>query len=147
MAKRRLSDAEVLRQIPGARRRAQQSLVSEPHAKQVRFNGTRRAVYVLLTNGAAFEVPIELIPSLRTAGDTELADVRVGPAGVGIHWERLDTDLSVARLASAALGPAVLLRAAGSAGGASRTRAKTRAARANGLKGGRPRKSQSATAA
>jgi hypothetical protein len=40
----------------------------------------------------------------------------------------------------AAFGATVLLRAAGSVGGAARTRAKKRAARLNGMKGGRPRK-------
>jgi hypothetical protein len=72
--------------------------------------------------------------------DKELAEVKVGPAGASLRWERLDTDLSVATLASAALGATVLLRAAGSLGGCARTRAKKRAAHLNGMKGGRPRK-------
>jgi hypothetical protein len=94
----------------------------------------------VLTNGAAFEVPIDLVPALTAASDIELAEVVVGPAGAGPRWKSLDIDLSVATLASAALGATVLLRAAGSVGGAARTRAKKRAARLNGMKGGRPRK-------
>lgn len=147
MASRRLRDAEVLGQIAGARRRARESLLAEPHAREARFTRSRRTLYVLLTNGASFETPVHLVPALRCASDSDLAGVRVGPAGVGLHWEHLGVDLSVAKLATAALGPSILLRAAGSAGGSSRTPAKARAARANGRKGGRPRKAQRATAA
>jgi hypothetical protein len=140
MAKRSLSDAEILAQVAGARRRAQRKLRTEPHASRARFDKGQRALHVELTNGAAFEVPIDLVPVLADASDKELAEVEVGPAGVGLRWESLDTHLSVATLASAALGATVLLRAAGSLGGSARTRAKKRAARLNGMKGGRPRK-------
>jgi hypothetical protein len=140
MAKRSLSDAEILAQVPDARRRAQRGRRTEPHARRAGFDKGHRTLHVVLTNGAAFEVPIDLVPALAAAADKELAEVEVGPAGVGLRWESLDIDLSVATLASVALGATVLLRAAGSVGGAARTRAKKRAARLNGMKGGRPRK-------
>lgn len=140
MAKRSLSDAEILAQVPAARQRAQRKLLTEPHAQRARFDKGHRTLHVMLTNGAAFQIPIDLIPALKAVSGKELADVKVGPAGVGLRWERLDADLSVAALASAALGSTVLLRAAGSLGGSARTRAKQRAARRNGQKGGRPRK-------
>jgi hypothetical protein len=115
-------------------------LRTEPHANRARFDKGQRTLHVVLTNGAAFEVPVDLVSALAAASDKELAEVEVGPAGAGLRWESLDTDLSVATLASAALGATVLLRAAGSLGGSARTRAKKRAARLNGMKGGRPRK-------
>jgi hypothetical protein len=139
MARRSLSKAEILAQIPGARRRARRKLRTEPHASRASFDKGQRTLHVELTNGAAFEVPIGLVPSLAAASDKELAEVEFGPAGAGLRWESLDIDLSVATLASAALGATVLLRAAGSLGGSARTRAKKRAARLNGLKGGRTR--------
>jgi hypothetical protein len=130
-------DEEILAQIPAARRRAR---VSRPLAAKVRYQRTHRCVHVTLTNGATLVVPIDLIASLRRATDAELADVGVGIGGVGLRWERLDEDLSIAGLARIALGRQVLLSASGAAGGASRTAAKVEASRANGLKGGRPRK-------
>lgn len=140
MAKRTMSDAAIAAQIPRARVRAQRALQTKPHAREAHFERARRELRVLLSNGAAFTVPVALISGLKSASDQDLADVAVGPAGVGLRWHRLDADLSVAHLATLALGPGVLLRAAGSAGGSSRSRAKATAARTNGLKGGRPRK-------
>jgi DNA invertase Pin-like site-specific DNA recombinase len=55
-----------------------------------------------------------------------------------LHWEELDTDLSVAGLLAGLFGTrAHLARQAGSA----TSPAKAAAARANGAKGGRPRRS------
>ena len=137
MARRAISDADVLAQLPAARRRAQNA---HPLAAKVRYARVHRRLHVTLTNGATLTVPIDLIASLRRATDSELAAVRVGVAGVGLRWERLDEDLSVSGLARAALGRNGLLRASGAIGGASRTAAKVEASRRNGLKGGRPRK-------
>ena len=146
MAKHIVSDADVLAQVSAARRRAQRALRTRPHAKEAQYDRRSRSHHVVLTNGAAFAVPVDLVAGLEEASDTDLAHVAVGPAGVGLRWERLDADLSVAGLARVALGAEMLLRAAGSAGGAARSSAKGRAARLNGLKGGRPRKSTRRTA-
>ena len=93
-----------------------------------------------LTNGTTLVVPINLIASLRRASAQDVADVEIGVAGVGLHWARLDEDLSISGLARLALGRQVLLRASGAAGGLTRSAAKARASRRNGLKGGRLRK-------
>ena len=147
MAKHMVSDADVLAQVSAARRRARRALRTRPHAKEARYDRGRRRLHIVLTNGAAFAVPVDLVAALEEASDADLAHVTVGPAGVGLRWERLDADLSVAVLARVALGAHILLRAAASAGGAAQTSAKRRAARLNGLKGGRPRKSTRRTAA
>lgn len=135
-----LTDSKILAQVPAARQRAKHANPTSPHAKQARFDRTHRVVHIVLTNGAAFTVPVDLVSALHAASDKELANIRVGPGGLGLRWEGLDADLSVAHLATVALGADVLLRAAGAAGGSARTAAKSRASRLNGLKGGRPRK-------
>ena len=146
MTKRIASDAEVLAQSPAARERARQLRQHTPHAKTAYFDRAVRRIVVVLTNGASLVVPVGLVPVLRAASDKDLAEVVVGPAGVGLRWERLDADLTVASLARLALGAQVLLRAAGAAGGAVRTSAKARAARLNGLRGGRPPKTSGKSA-
>jgi hypothetical protein len=133
------SDRQVLAQVPAARRRAKRARLSTPHADRVRYDRSSRQLHIRLTNGAALTIPIALVPSLRAADDRDLREVTVGPAGVGLRWERLDADLTVASLVRLVLGTQALLRVAGSVGGAMRTTAKSRAARLNGLKGGRPR--------
>ena len=137
MARRVIRDEDILAQIPAARRRGN---ASHPVAATARYERAHRRLHVTLTNGATLLVPIDLIASLSRATDLDLADVSVGVAGVGLRWDRLDEDLSMSGLARVALGPQVLLRASGAAGGASRTAAKSQASRINGLKGGRPRK-------
>lgn len=139
MAKHRLSDAEVLAQVPAAEARARRSLRSKPHAAAARYERHKRRLRVELTNGTSFSLPVSLVPELSKASDAALAEVEVGAAGIGLHWERLDVDLSVAGLARFVLGTQALLQAAGAAGGLSRSSAKAEAARANGRKGGRPR--------
>lgn len=137
MANRVINDRDILAQIPAARRRAR---ASHPVAAEAHYDCAHRCLHVTLTNGATLLVPIDLVGSLRQASDRDLADVRVGVAGVGLRWERLDEELSISGLARVALGRQILLRASGAAGGASRTPAKAEASRANGRKGGRPRK-------
>ena len=143
MTRTRLSDQQVLAQVPAARRRAKRSLLNTPHAEQVRYDRGQRALHVRLTNGAALTIPIGLVPSLKSADDRALGRVTLGPAGVGLRWEQLDADLTVASLVRLVLGTQALSRVAGSVGGTARTQAKARAARLNGLKGGRPRNSAS----
>ena len=131
-----VSDSEILAQIPAARRRAQRDNL---RAVEVRYDRARRRLHVTLANGTGLVVPIDLIASLQRAADHDIAEVMVGVAGISLRWERLDEDLSMSGLVELAVGRRALLRAAGAAGGASRTAAKVRASRLNGLKGGRPR--------
>jgi hypothetical protein len=64
--------------------------------------------------------------------------VRISPSGDGLHWDDLDAHASLTGLMAGALNlrewaPRIL--------GQVRSEAKARAARANGAKGGRPRRS------
>src|SRR5687767_8037966 len=104
MTKRIIPDAAVRAQIPAARRRAQRLRQHVPHAKTVYLDRAGRRIVVVLTNGAELGIPVGLVPVLRDASDRDLADVVVGPGGVGVRWERLDADLTVAGLARFALG-------------------------------------------
>ena len=50
---------------------------------------------VHLVDGRTVAVPLEWFPRLRDATPEERADWRLIGRGVGIHWERLDKDVSV----------------------------------------------------
>ena len=140
MVRPTLTEAQIRAQIPAARRRAREALKTEPHAKRAWYDPRDRALHISLINGAGIVVPVAMIKAFQNVPDRQLAEVEVDYAGVGLHWEQLDADLSILGLARLALGSQTLLRAAGSAGGASRSVAKAKAARRNGLKGGRPRR-------
>jgi hypothetical protein len=139
MARVALSEREVRTQLRSARRRTERSRRTSPEALAVRFDSADRAVCIQLTNGAQMSLPASLVPGLKGASVRELREVVVGPAGLGLRWERLDLDLSVASLVQLCFGAPLLLRAAGSVGGSACSPAKARAARLNGRKGGRPR--------
>ena len=139
MARVPLSEREVRTQLRSARRRTERSRRTSPEAHAVRFDPAGRVVCIQLTNGAEVSLPASLVPGLKGASERALREVVVGPAGLGLRWERLDLDLSVASLVQLCFGAPLLLRAAGSAGGSARSPAKARAARLNGRKGGRPR--------
>jgi hypothetical protein len=85
-------------------------------------------------------LPLALFPALADAKPTELADLELLGSGSCLNWERLDVQYIVPEAIREALGPWVLMQAVGSAGGSVRSKAKAVAARENGKKGGRPRK-------
>jgi len=140
MASRTLSDAEILAQIPAARARERRERKQGLRASTARYDRASRRIILELTNGYLFAFPVRSVPSLNGATTSQLAAVQLDPSGSGLRWETLDVDLSVPGLLFSAVGVEERLRhLAGLAGGV-RSDAKARAARANGRKGGRPRK-------
>jgi hypothetical protein len=140
MAARRLSDEKVLAQLPAARSRARVARAREPRAKRALYDQARRLIIVELTNGAIFGFPPRLAQGLRGAAAEALAQVTVSPSGEALHWDTLDADLRVPALLQGMFGTRAWMRQLAQAGGRSRSDAKARAARANGAKGGRPRR-------
>ena len=109
----------------------------EPRAVAARYDRRRDRVIVDLSNGCAFAFPPRLAQGLDDATAAQLAQVEVLGAGYGLHWEALDADLSIPGLLAGLFGTrAHMARLAGQATSAR----KVAAARANGAKGGRPRK-------
>lgn len=124
-------------QIEAANARGRVFRESHPHAKAARYDAKAQRVVVELTNGATFAFPPRLIEGLAEASPEAIAGVEVIGAGYGLHWESLDLDYSVPGLMNGVFGTAKWMAA--TAGRAS-SPAKAAAARANGAKGGRPRK-------
>lgn len=124
-------------EIDAALMRGASLRAGEPRAAAVRYDPRLERVVVDLTNGCLFAFPPRLAQGLEAATDAELATVEVLGAGYGLHWEALDVDLSVPGLLAGLFGTqAYMARRAGLATSA----AKAAASRANGAKGGRPRK-------
>lgn len=127
------SDAE----IDAALSRGAVARREEPRATAVRYDRDHGRVVVDLTNGCSFAFPPGLAEGLAGATEDALAQVEVLGTGYGLHWEALDADLSVPGLLAGLFGTARhMARQAGRA----TSPAKAAAARANGAKGGRPRR-------
>ena len=134
MAKRLTRD-EILAQIPAAQRRAAQEREQGLRATSVRFDRKGARMVLELTNGFLFGIPVTALVGIAGASASQLADVQVSPGGGALYFDALDAHYSVSGLVLA-----MTAREVGRAGGKSRSAAKRRAARANGAKGGRPRK-------
>jgi hypothetical protein len=125
-------------QYTAAEERGRIAAQTEPRAIRARYDRRRDRIVVALTNGCSFAFPPRMAQGLENASDDQLATFEILGAGYGLHWEALDVDLSIPGLLAGLFGTnAYMARRAGQA----RSPAKAAAARANGAKGGRPRKS------
>ena len=141
MAKWRISDTELDRQINRAKAAGSKALDNEPRAKSARYSPSRRQIVVELTNSCSFIFPVDKAQGLSGASNKTLAAVELLGKGRGLHWEALDADLSIASLVVGIFGSHAWMRELARRGGAASSPAKSAAARANGAKGGRPKKS------
>jgi hypothetical protein len=128
-----LTDAE----IEAAIARGKQSRKVQPHAAAARYDHKLRQIVVKYTNGTTFSFPPALVQGLSGASAEQLADIRILGKGFGLHWEALDVDLSVPGLVDYVFGSRKLMA---QHAGQVKSPAKSKAAKANGAKGGRPRK-------
>ena len=125
-------------QIDAAAERGRIARLTDPRAANARYDRDAGRVIVELINGCVFAFPPRLAQGLEVATDDQLAAVEILGTGYGLHWEALDVDLSVPGLLAGLFGTrAFMARNAGRA----KSPAKAAAARSNGAKGGRPRKS------
>ncbi len=85
-------------------------------------------------------IPRAIIPGLESASKSNLEVVEVSPAGDALSWPSLDVDVYVPGLVERAFGTRLFAAATGRRGGRRKSRAKAVASKANGAKGGRPRK-------
>lgn len=111
------------------------------YAVSAEYDARQNRLVVGLSNGVVIMVPVHLLEELAEAGAEDLAEIEISPAGLGLHWPRLDADVYVPALMQGVFGTRRWMAALlGAAGGKASTKAKAAAARENGRKGGRPRK-------
>lgn len=110
---------------------------TQPHAVSARYDSRSDRIVVELTSGATFAFPPRLVEGLTEATADQLADIELLGGGCGLHWEQLDVDYTVPGLVNNVFGTARWMAARA---GRATSPAKAEAARANGAKGGRPRK-------
>lgn len=124
-------------QIEAANERGRIAAATEPRAVSARYDAEAERIVVELTSGATFAFPPALVQTLCDATPEQLADVEVSAAGFGLHWPQIDEDYTVRGLMNGVFGTVKWMVAKA---GRATPQAKAAAARANGAKGGRPRK-------
>ena len=128
-------------EFDAAVRRASERQQSEPVAVSARYDRRRDRVVISLDTGIELAFPPHLAEGLENATPADLSQIEISPSGFGIHFPRLDAALYVPSLMKGVFGSKSWVAAQlGREGGRSRSRAKVAAARANGKRGGRPRK-------
>jgi Protein of unknown function (DUF2442) len=123
--------------------RAKKMQGSFPRAVSAHYDRANDRVVVELSSKLAVSFRPGDAQGLEHAKPSELTEIEISPSGFGIHFPRLDADFYVPALLEGFLGSRKWMAARmGEAGGRSRSRTKKAAARANGLKGGRPRRKE-----
>jgi hypothetical protein len=129
-----VTDAE----LEAAKLRWTEERAGRPIPSAVRFDPVSERIVVDFVNGATFLVPARALEGLEQATAEELAEVEL-LGETGLHWEALDVDYTIHGLMAGIFGSRAFLEAQ-RRGGQSRSPAKVAASRANGAKGGRPKK-------
>ena len=75
------------------------SVIREPLATDVEF--TDSALRIVLADGREISAPLAWFPRLLHATPAERSDWRLIGGGVGVHWPRVDEDISVESLLNA----------------------------------------------
>lgn len=135
-----MNEKELKEKLAKARTVAAVDAVLKPRAASAFYDIKSGKITINLTNGATFSFPSALAQGLANASPEDLAEVEITPSGEGLHWEKLDADLSIPCLMAGIFGTERWMAEIGKKGGISTSPAKAAAARQNGKKGGRPKK-------
>lgn len=138
---------KALADYAGAAARGRARRDSGNLAVSAHYEARRRRIHVELKSGGAIAVPVRLLQGLADSSAAKLRKMVVTGGGFGLHWPELDVDLSVPDLIAGSFGTRSWMRALGKRGGSSSSAAKAAAARENGKRGGRPRKTHPDAAA
>ena len=115
-------------------------LEDEPLAQTVEHNQKLNILIVGLSNGRRLVLPVEELQGLEDATHKQLQNYELHGSGTGIGFRDLDADFYVPDLIEGVYGTRRWLATLGAKGGRAKTVAKRKAARANGKRGGRPKK-------
>ena len=126
-----------------ATKRGERRRTHEPAALAARYDRRRGRVVIELSTGYEVAFPPHRVQGLERAKSSDLAPIEISPTGFGLHFPKLDADLWLPALLEGVFGSRRWMAARlGARGGKAKSKVKARAARANGKRGGRPRKAQ-----
>ncbi len=134
-----MADFEL--EVESANARMQAAVERGPVAVAARYDKRLKFVLVALANGLTVAFRPADAQGLESATPDDMAGIEISPSGLGLHFPAIDADVWLPGLLAGVFGSKSWAAARmGAAGGKVRSPAKTAACRANGAKGGRPRK-------
>jgi hypothetical protein len=126
-------------QIDSAIARSRQFEANDPRVIRVQYEAKEDLVSLYFADGLKVSIPRNQLQGLERANRTQLSNIEIVGHGTGLHWPALDVDHYVLGLLEHKFGTKRWMNEIGRRGGLVKSAAKTKAARRNGLKGGRPR--------
>jgi hypothetical protein len=124
-----------------AKRRGAERLAKYPAAIEAKYDRRIGRVYVVLKTGLAIAFNSHEVQGLEHAKPEDMSEIEISPSGHGLHFPKLDVDIYLPSLMDGYFGTkAWMAQRLGQIGGKAKSDAKSSAARANGARGGRPRK-------
>jgi hypothetical protein len=140
-ARERFDEPVTAEVLARAVERGNKRRIPRLHAIAVQYVVDFKALLVSFADGSAIAFPVANYPEFAGLSKRELDSVEVGFGGSALCLESGDLHVSIAGLVSASQPLMELAAVVIAARNGSRvSEAKTQAARANGQKGGRPRK-------
>jgi len=169
-----MNEKQFETQLAAANERGLETRIGAVHAIAARYDRESSQLVLTLRGGLTLLVPVVLLQGISGAAPELIERVELWGEGSALHWEELDADFAVQDVAAGSFGVRswmqnledsglldeasirrrrdvdnlLGLRATaskmGQKGGSARTAAKINASRANGVKGGRPRREAAA---
>lgn len=127
-----------------ARARGQARAQDPSAVVEAQYDAERDTIDLTFRSGGSMTIPRGIVPGLDQAPSSAVGSISISPAGDALSWPSLDVDVYVPGLVERVFGTRLFAVATGRRGGRKKSKAKAAAARANGVKGGRPRKRLSA---
>jgi uncharacterized protein DUF2442 len=131
----RVSDRDIDR----AMERARQFEAADARVVRAEYQAKPELLNLYFSDGLIVSIPRSHLQGLVEANRTELAEIEIVGNGTGLHWPQLDVDHYVLGLLQHRFGTKRWAAEIGKKGGLVKSKSKAKAARRNGLAGGRPR--------
>lgn len=127
--------------IEAANQRAEAKKAKMPQAIRARYDRRTGKLCIDLNTGLSLSFNPRDAQGLEQATPEQLEKIEISPSGFGLYFPDLDADIYIPGLLEGFLGSRRWMAALlGRKGGSAKSAAKQAASRANGKKGGRPKK-------
>jgi hypothetical protein len=125
--------------IDSAVARAREFEAHDPRVDRIQYEAKEDLVSLYFADGLKVSIPRKQLQGLERANQSQISKIEIVGNGTGLHWPLLDVDHYVLGLLQHRFGTKRWMNEIGRRGGLVKSKAKAKAARRNGLKGGRPR--------
>jgi hypothetical protein len=119
--------------------RAKQFESQDPRVTKAHYEAKEDSILLQFADGMTVSIPRQQLQGLESASRSQVSKIELVGNGTGLHWPLLDVDHYVLGLLAHRFGTARWMNEIARRGGLAKSAAKSKAARRNGLKGGRPK--------